>query len=94
MITALIVGGVSVILQPLVDAANGTWETLSYTLPSAVTDNVGMEFYVDCNGTTGWVNVDTFISNNNNSMTYYLNGEPVQDISSAGTTKTFYTFIT
>ncbi len=40
-------------------AAAGTWETLSYTLPSAVTDNVGMEFYVDCDGTTGWVNIDT-----------------------------------
>jgi len=41
------------------NAANGAWETLSYTLPSAVTDNVGMEFYVDCDGTTGWVNIDT-----------------------------------
>ena len=75
-------------------ASSGAWETLSYTLPSAVTDNVGMEFYIDCNGTTGWINVDTFTSNNNNSMTYYLNGEPVQDIPSAGTTETFYTFIT
>jgi len=75
-------------------ASSGAWETLSYTLPSAVTDNVGMEFYIDCDGTTGWVNVDTFVSNNNNSMTYYLNGEPVQDIPSAGTTETFYTFIT
>lgn len=76
------------------NAADGAWETLSYTLPVAVTDNVGMEFYVDCDGTTGWINVDTFTSNNNNSMTYYLNGEPVQDIPSAGTTETFYTFIT
>lgn len=40
-------------------AAAGSWETLSYTLPNAVTDNVGMEFYVDCDGTTGWVNIDT-----------------------------------
>jgi hypothetical protein len=37
----------------------GSWETLTYTLPVAVTDNVGMEFYVDCDGTTGWVNIDT-----------------------------------
>lgn len=76
------------------NAANGAWETLSYTLPSAVTDNVGMEFYIDCDGTTGWVNVDTFVSNNNNSMTYYMNGEPMQDIASVGTTETAYTFIT
>lgn len=41
------------------NAANGAWETLSYTLPSAVTDNVGMEFYVDCDGNTGWINIDT-----------------------------------
>lgn len=37
----------------------GTWETLTYTLPAAVTDNIGMEFYVDCDGTTGWVNIDS-----------------------------------
>jgi len=60
-------------------AAAGTWETLSYTLPAAVTDNVGMEFYIDCSGNNGWVNVDTFISNNSNSMTYYMNGEPIID---------------
>lgn len=41
--------------------AAGSWETLTYTLPVAVTDNVGMEFYVDCDGTTGWVNIDTII---------------------------------
>ena len=74
-------------------AAAGTWETLSYTLPSVVTDNVGMEFYVDCDGTTGWVNVDTFISNNNNSMTYYLNGEPIQDIVVASGGETSFIFL-
>jgi len=73
-------------------AAAGTWETLSYTLPSAVTDNVGLEFYVDCDGTTGWINVDTFVSNNNNSMKYYNNGEPINDISTGGGEKSF-TFV-
>ena len=38
-------------------------------------DNVGMEFYIDCDGTTGWINIDTFVSSNNNSMSYYMNGE-------------------
>jgi len=42
-----------------VAASAGAWETLSYTLPSAVTDNVGMEFYVDCDGNAGWINIDT-----------------------------------
>ena len=70
-------------------AAAGTWETLSYTLPSAVTDNVGLEFYVDCDGTTGWINVDTFVSNNNNSMKYYNNGEPILDVVSNEKSITF-----
>lgn len=72
-------------------AAAGTWETLSYTTP-VVTDNVGLEFYVDCSGNNGWVNVDTFVSNNNNSMKYYNNGEPINDISTGGGEKSF-TFV-
>lgn len=75
------------------NAANGAWETLSYTLPVAVTDNVGMEFYVDCDGTTGWVNVDTFVSNNNNSMTYFMNGEPVSDIATSSGGETSFIFL-
>ena len=50
-----------------------------------------MEFYVDCDGTTGWVNVDTLTSNNNNSMTYYLNGDPINDIVLSG--ERSFTFI-
>lgn len=43
-------------------AANGSWETLSGTTASA-TDDGAFEFYVDCDGTTGWVNDDNwFIS--------------------------------
>lgn len=41
-------------------AANGAWETLSYTLPSAVTDNTGFTMYFDCDGSAGWVNIDSF----------------------------------
>ena len=36
---------------------NGQWETLSYTTPTVASDGVA-EFYVDCDGTTGWINVD------------------------------------
>lgn len=70
-------------------AAPGIWETLSYTLPSAVIDNVGMEFYIDCDGTTGWINIDTFVSSNNNSMSYYMNGEPISDVVSNEKSFTF-----
>lgn len=40
------------------NAANGAWETLTYTTPTA-TDSTAVQFVVDCDGTTGWVNVDT-----------------------------------
>jgi SH3-like domain-containing protein len=53
-----------------------------------------MEFYVDCDGTTGWINVDTFTGNNNNSMTYYMNGNSIQDIAvSSGNRETSFTFL-
>jgi hypothetical protein len=36
---------------------NGQWETLTYTTATFSNDGVA-EFYVDCDGTTGWINVD------------------------------------
>jgi hypothetical protein len=38
--------------------AAGQWETLTGTTPAAQGNTV-FTFYVDCDGTTGWVNVDT-----------------------------------
>lgn len=38
----------------------GTWETLTYVLPTSVSASTGFEFAVDCDGTAGWVNVDTW----------------------------------
>lgn len=38
-------------------AADGTWEQLSGTT-AAVTDDGYLDFIVDCDGTTGWINVD------------------------------------
>jgi hypothetical protein len=40
-------------------ASNGAWETLSYTLPSNVTDDTALEFWIECVGTGGFVNFDT-----------------------------------
>lgn len=37
----------------------GNWQTLSYTLPVAVTSSGALEFYIDCDGTTGFINWDT-----------------------------------
>jgi hypothetical protein len=39
-------------------ASEGAFETLTGTTAAATEDGV-MEFIIDCNGTTGWVNVDT-----------------------------------
>jgi hypothetical protein len=36
---------------------NGQWEPLTYTTATFSNDGVA-EFYVDCDGTTGWINVD------------------------------------
>jgi len=40
------------------NAANGAWETLTYTTPVCNDDSV-LQFWVYQNGTTGWVNWDT-----------------------------------
>ena len=40
--------------------AAGTWETLTYTLPTSVSASTGLEFYLDCDGTAGWVNIDNW----------------------------------
>lgn len=39
-------------------ASDGAFETLTYTTPSAGENGV-WTFYVDCDGTAGWINVDT-----------------------------------
>ncbi len=38
-------------------ASTGTWEALTGTT-AAVTDDTVLEFFVDCDGTAGWINVD------------------------------------
>lgn len=39
------------------NAANGAWETLTYTIPT-VSDSTALEFWGQVGGTTGWVNFD------------------------------------
>ena len=43
--------------------AAGSWETLSATTGVISADTV-LEFFVDCDGTTGWVNIDTIETEN------------------------------
>jgi hypothetical protein len=44
------------------NAANGAWQQLSYTTP-AVTATTVIDFYVDCDGTAGFINVDDWAVN-------------------------------
>lgn len=46
-----------VVLATATNAANGAFELLTGTTP-AITDDAVFEVEVDCDGTTGWVNVD------------------------------------
>jgi hypothetical protein len=38
-------------------ASAGTWEQLTFTT-AAISGNTAFSFVVDCDGTTGWINVD------------------------------------
>lgn len=60
-------------------AAVGTWETLSWTTSSPTDDGV-FELFFDCDGTAGWINVDTFKQTGGvdpaGGMKYWGNGLP------------------
>lgn len=75
-------------------ASAGLWEKLSYTLPVPVTDNVAMEFYVDCDGSQGWINVDSVEGDISNALTNYINGSPTIVGKSSSKSETSCVFIT
>jgi hypothetical protein len=57
--------------------AAGSWETVTGTT-AAVAENTRLEFYVDCDGTTGWINVDNFTmaSDVTSGIEVWSNGSP------------------
>jgi hypothetical protein len=62
-------------------ASAGTWETLTATFTPTVTGVY--EFYVDCDGTTGWINVDDWSTNyvtDTTKMDYWFMGMPEVNI--------------
>lgn len=74
---------------------DGTWQQLSYTTPTS-TAKTTSEFYVDCDGTIGWVNVadwNTTTFNNSKDNSYWANvGQYIEpDFRQPGGS---YTFIT
>jgi hypothetical protein len=72
--------------------AYGTWQTLSYTTPVMPYDSV-LDFYVDCDGTAGFINVDSWKSTGADSKNngYWLqNGPHIEsDWTKPGGTYTF-----
>jgi len=46
------------IILATASSSNGVWEQLSATLPITPYEDTAFEVYLDCSGTTGWVNVD------------------------------------
>lgn len=47
------------LLDTATSSSDGAWEALTGTT-SSVTDDGVLEFYITCNGTAGWVNMDDF----------------------------------
>lgn len=64
------------VLATAVGAA-GSWETLSGTT-AAVAESTKLQFFIDCDGTTGWINVDTVTvaSDDMSAMEIYADGVP------------------
>lgn len=60
------------VLDTATSASEGAWETLTGTT-AAVSRDCVLEFYVDCDGTTGWLNIDDFecTSEDTRGMKYY-----------------------
>lgn len=59
--------------------AAGSWETLSGTTATVGDDGV-LEFYVDCDGTTGWINLDDWdcaTTNDTMGEKFWKDGQPV-----------------
>lgn len=64
------------VLATAVGAA-GSWETLTGTTAS-VAESTKLQFFIDCDGTTGWINVDTVSLANDDmsSLEIYADGTP------------------
>jgi hypothetical protein len=86
-------------IQQTGSAAVGTWEQLSATVSS--TNNTVAQFYIDCDGSAGWINVDDFAATTSyvdtTSFNFWIGAQPfiaygsgsVIDIESLSDTLTF-----
>jgi hypothetical protein len=75
-------GTAAVIVLDTATVAAGNWETLTGTTGTPSEDGV-LEFFVDCDGTTGWVNVDDWSvtdSGLQGDEKHWYNGLPFQGL--------------
>ncbi len=84
------------VLATATGASVGAFETISGTTP-AVTDDAVLDFEVDCDGTTGWVNVDSWTITGQyetKGLQFWQDGQPVSygDNSAGGGGSTSHTF--
>jgi len=66
------VGVTTTTILATMTVGNGTWETLIAAIPAAV-GNCVYQFLVDCDGTTGWINIDNFTTTESGSDTGAMN---------------------
>jgi hypothetical protein len=68
-----------VVLATASASSVGAWEVLNGTTPT-VSDDAVLTFAIDCDGTTGWINYDTWTitsQNETKGLKYWLDGEAV-----------------
>jgi hypothetical protein len=72
-------GGDDYIIATASLSSSGSWEYISGNLPASL-DDTAFEVVVDCDGITGWINIDDMYVSSQNStkgLKYWFNGSPV-----------------
>jgi hypothetical protein len=80
-----------------VSAALGTWQQLTYTT-GTIPETTVLEFFIDCDGSAGWVNIDDWsstTSNDSRNLKYFgVPGSYAEiDYNAGGVSEHSYTFI-
>jgi hypothetical protein len=78
------------VIATATNAANGAWEVETGTSAAVSADTV-LEFFIDCDGTAGWINVDDFTTTSTTVGTaykYWIYGQPVLGNNAGSSTST------
>jgi hypothetical protein len=91
-------GNLTTLAAATMTASLGVWEQLTYTT-ATIPDSTVLEFYIECDGTAGWINIDDWsstTSNDSRGLEYF--GVPgsyaeIDYNTSGGSSEHSYTFI-